>query len=94
MDLYKQTMQAASKLPGSDNSDWSVPDGVHGDNYDRNVDTMSNNFSQSKNRHWSYVPFYINMMPQNFWKLNQKHINDSSWRTQLYDKINQAGMEN
>lgn len=94
MDLYKQTMQAASKLPGSDNSDWSAPDGVHGDNYDRNVNTMSDNFSQNKNRHWSYVPFYINMMPQNFWKLNQKHINDSSWRTQLYDKINQTGMDN
>lgn len=91
MDLYKQVMQVASKLPGSDNSDWNAPSGVHGNHFDHGLDTMSNNFNQDKNRHWSYVPFYINMMPQNFWKLNQRHVNDQSWRNQLYDQINRAG---
>ena len=84
-------MQAASKLPGSDNSDWTAPSGVHGNHFEHGLDTMSNNFSQDKNQHWSYVPFYINMMPQNFWKLNQRHVNDQSWRNQLYDQINRAG---
>lgn len=93
VDLYKQVMQAATKLPGNDHSDWKAPVGVNGDDYQSGVDTMSNNFSNSKNRQHTYVPFYLNQMPQNF--LNDKEDNgdDSSWRAQLYDHVNKDGQD-
>ena len=91
IDLYKQVMQKATELPGNDHSDWKVPAGVSGNGYSQGVDTTSNDFLNVNNRLYTYVPFYLNMMPQNFLDNKLKHRDDSSWRQQLYDHVNEDG---
>lgn len=91
IDLYKQVMQKATELPGDDHSDWKAPAGVSGNGYSQGVDTTSNDFLNVNNQVHTYVPFYLNMMPQNFLDNKLKHRDDSSWRQQLYDHVNEDG---
>lgn len=98
-DLYKQTMTAASKLPGTDNGDWGSPDGVSGNKFSDNVDT-SNDFMQAGNRKNSYVPFYLNMLPSQFLSTADKKTMRltgqglESALNQLYQQVNRDGSTN
>lgn len=88
-DLYKQVMQATTKLPGNDHSQWDAPQGVSGQAFARGINTTTDNFLISKNRQHSYVPFYLNMSPQDFLDVNHRTKNDQSVLAQLYDYVNQ-----
>lgn len=80
-DLYKQVMEAASKLPGSDNSDWKRPD-------DRN---KTKPFANAANRSRSYLPFTLNQLPQDFLNTPANAKLDQPNLPALYRRVNQGG---
>lgn len=90
VDLYKQVMQAASKLPNSDNSDWSMPAGLtktsNNYHFNDNVNT-DNDFRNSKNRRYSRVPGIPNVVPSYF--LNQTN-NSQNQLNQVLNNVNKS----
>lgn len=63
-DLYKAVMSEVKSLKTFDGSDWTAPVGVKDFRYESDVDTMSDNFSQVRNRKHATLPFYLNNTPE------------------------------